>query len=224
MKKLFKIPSTVPPPPPERVLSNLEWAKDDPDLMNYLKRHSRLVTFMDEDVVMTAGEMSTGIYVIISGIVRVAGIVEDNTVQEGLLSDPEYVQDIATRSSGLLMNMSEMRLALPQANQENVMPVIDYLGAGSILGEISLLTEKPRMATITCASAVEVGLLYGLYRGGSRIFEKGVHLSNNRKNKKGGPGGGPTLGPMLKSLHCGPRGGGGGPDPLDPPPRICPCL
>ena len=29
-------------------------------------------------------------------------------------------------------------------------------------------------------------------------------------------GGGPTLGPMLKSLHRGPKGGG--PDPLDPPP------
>ena len=28
--------------------------------------------------------------------------------------------------------------------------------------------------------------------------------------------GGPTLGPMLKSLHRGPKGGG--PDPLDPPP------
>ena len=33
-------------------------------------------------------------------------------------------------------------------------------------------------------------------------------------------GGGPTLGPMLKSLHCGPKGGGGSGPPGPPPPRI----
>ena len=42
----------------------------------------------------------------------------------------------------------------------------------------------------------------------------GVHLRST--SKKGGPGGGPILGPMLKSLHRGPKGGG--PGPLDPPP------
>ena len=36
-------------------------------------------------------------------------------------------------------------------------------------------------------------------------------------------GGGPTLGPMLKSLHRGPKGGGG-PDPLDPPPLDPPLI
>ena len=51
--------------------------------------------------------------------------------------------------------------------------------------------------------------------GGSRIFEKGgVQIRST--SKKGGPDGGPILGPMLKSLHHGTKGGG--PDPLDPPP------
>ena len=37
--------------------------------------------------------------------------------------------------------------------------------------------------------------------------------------KRGGPEGGQTLGPMLKSLHSGAKGGGGGPEsrPLPPP-------
>ena len=39
--------------------------------------------------------------------------------------------------------------------------------------------------------------------------------------KKGGPGGGPILGPMLKSLHSGPKRGvrtlWTPPPPLDPP-------
>ena len=47
------------------------------------------------------------------------------------------------------------------------------------------------------------------HRGGSRIFERGggVHLRSTSKKGEGGPRGGPTLGPMLKSLHRGPKGG-----------------
>ena len=37
--------------------------------------------------------------------------------------------------------------------------------------------------------------------------------------KKGGPGGGPTLGPMLESLQRGPKKGGG-PYPLPPDPTV----
>ena len=51
-----------------------------------------------------------------------------------------------------------------------------------------------------------------------RKFEKHHHSWTFTK------GGGPTLGPMLKSLHRGPKGGGGvrtpwTPPPLDPPLR-----
>ena len=48
-----------------------------------------------------------------------------------------------------------------------------------------------------------------LKRGG------GVHLRST--SKKGGPGGGPIVGPMLKSLHRGPKSG------TTPPPPIRPC-
>ncbi len=40
MKKLLKMPATMPPPPPERVISGLSWVKDDPELVEYIKvRH-----------------------------------------------------------------------------------------------------------------------------------------------------------------------------------------
>ena len=47
-------------------------------------------------------------------------------------------------------------------------------------------------------------------RGGSRIFERGGSILGlqAKSGGGGGPGGGPNLGQMLKSLHCGPRGGG----------------
>ena len=51
------------------------------------------------------------------------------------------------------------------------------------------------------------------YRGGSRIFEKGGSILGLQA-KKGGPGGGSILSPMLKSLH---RGSKRTPPPLDLP-------
>ena len=65
--------------------------------------------------------------------------------------------------------------------------------------------------------------IHAHHRGGSRIFQKGggVHLRSTSKKKGRGPGGGPTLGPMLKSLHSGQKGGSGPPGPpLDPPMNI----
>ena len=46
------------------------------------------------------------------------------------------------------------------------------------------------------------------------LKKEAVHLRSTSK-RKGGSGGGPTLGPMLKSLHRGLKGGGA--DPLDLP-------
>ena len=34
-----------------------------------------------------------------------------------------------------------------------------------------------------------------------------MHLRSTSKKRGGGPGGGPTLGPMLKSICCGPKRG-----------------
>ena len=57
-------------------------------------------------------------------------------------------------------------------------------------------------------------------RGGSRIFERGGSILGLQA--KGGARGGPTLGPMLKSLHRGPKGGGIR-APWTPPPWIRYC-
>ena len=40
-------------------------------------------------------------------------------------------------------------------------------------------------------------------------FGPSLDRRSQAKANKGGPGGGPTLGPMLKSLQRGPKGGGG---------------
>ena len=58
---------------------------------------------------------------------------------------------------------------------------------------------------------------YTSSRGGSRIFEKGGAIFRVYKQEKGGSRRGPILGPVLISLHRGPKKGGYGP-PGPPPP------
>ena len=48
------------------------------------------------------------------------------------------------------------------------------------------------------------------------FLKRGGGASIGLQAKKGDSGGGPILGPMLKSLHRGPKGGSSPPDP-DPP-------
>ena len=50
-------------------------------------------------------------------------------------------------------------------------------------------------------------------RGGCRIFERGGGVQPIGLHAKRGP----ALGSMLKSLHCGPKGGGGVQTPPSPP-------
>ena len=37
MKKLLKIPATVKPPPPEKIIGNLNWVSGDDVLIEYIK-------------------------------------------------------------------------------------------------------------------------------------------------------------------------------------------
>lgn len=37
MKKLLKIPTAIPPPPPERIIGNLAWVMGDETLIEYIK-------------------------------------------------------------------------------------------------------------------------------------------------------------------------------------------
>ena len=59
---------------------------------------------------------------------------------------------------------------------------------------------------------------YNNHQGRVQVFWKGVSILGLQA-KKGDPGGGPTLGSMLKSLQRGQKRGG--PDPLDTPRPRC---
>ena len=84
----------------------------------------------------------------------------------------------------------------------------------STIGATGARGTRPYITSTPSRRSVKEGFLrvdYTVSRGGSSIFEKGVHLILMSTSKKGGgPGGGPTLCPMLKSLQRRAKKGGGG--------------
>ena len=45
MKKLLKIPAIVKPPPPEKIIGNLNWVSGDDVLIEYIKVQTRFTAF-----------------------------------------------------------------------------------------------------------------------------------------------------------------------------------
>ena len=124
-------------------------------------------------------------------------------------------------------------------------PCTKHNGYCSVQGVNLMVLPTPCNRT---SLSIEMYSFISSFRRGSRIFERGGSRRGYRIFHKHPPpldivrvmssalrkiekhphswtftkGGGPTLGPMLKSLHRGPKGGG--PDPLDPPPPLDPPL
>ena len=122
--------------------------------------HALLVNKMDGEILITAGEEGDGIYIIISGLVRIETAMDDHTSERELLSDVEYLNDVIHRESEILATMSTHTMKPDKIQEEEAADVkdgvVDYLGSGSIIGEVALLTNQPRKANVICATAVEV--------------------------------------------------------------------
>ncbi|KAK3101953.1 hypothetical protein FSP39_007588 [Pinctada imbricata] len=131
MKRLLNAAPSLPLPPPDKMLNHVFWLRNDPKLISYIKEKAKLITYNYEDVIIHEGDPPGGIYIIVSGMVRL-----ESTSQPG---KPIILED---KPSG-----SELHV---KAN------LIDFLTAGNVLGEMGLLTKRPRSATVTCETAVQV--------------------------------------------------------------------
>ncbi|ESO95291.1 hypothetical protein LOTGIDRAFT_160411 [Lottia gigantea] len=70
MKKLLTAPPSMPLPPPEKLLNNVTWLQNDEKLIDYFKNCAQLVSYDYGDVILNEGDPSQGIYIIVSGLVR----------------------------------------------------------------------------------------------------------------------------------------------------------
>ncbi|XP_064635099.1 sperm-specific sodium:proton exchanger-like [Lineus longissimus] len=83
MKQIQNLPSCIPPPPPEKILNSISWIEDDQKVIEYMQLGARLMTFDYGDDIIKKGDVPNGIYIIISGMVKVYSEESDK--------DEEYV-------------------------------------------------------------------------------------------------------------------------------------
>ncbi|XP_013420708.1 sodium/hydrogen exchanger 10 [Lingula anatina] len=91
MKKLLKAPSSIPPPSPIHLLRNVAWLKGDDRLLEFFVERAELLTYNYGDTLMRRGDLPNGIYILLSGMVKLQGVNEDKT--EGGISHDEEVMD-----------------------------------------------------------------------------------------------------------------------------------
>ncbi|XP_052064398.1 sodium/hydrogen exchanger 10-like isoform X1 [Mytilus californianus] len=131
MKRLINAPPSLPIPPPDKMLSNVFWLRHEPTLIEYIKEKAKLISYNYEDVIIHEGDPPGGIYIIVSGMVRL-----ESTTQPG---KPIILED---KPSGSQLTIKSH--------------LIDFLTSGNIIGEMGLLTKKPRSATVICETAVQL--------------------------------------------------------------------
>ncbi|XP_072046818.1 sperm-specific sodium:proton exchanger-like [Amphiura filiformis] len=132
MKRLMTAPSSIPPPPPEALLKNVAWLSGDKKLIDYIKSRAVLRRHFDYmDVILKEGDIPNGIFLIVSGLVKLHGRSE--------FLDHEVEQREVDRS----------------ARSGKKAFFEDYLTAGNVIGEMSLLTGKPRNCSATCETTVQ---------------------------------------------------------------------
>ncbi|XP_071957219.1 sperm-specific sodium:proton exchanger-like isoform X2 [Antedon mediterranea] len=130
MKRLLNAPASIPPPPPEFLLKNVAWLEGDTKLIEFIKSRAELLHYDFGEVIIKQGEKPNGIYLIVSGMIKLLGSTEN--------LDHEHQQTLASINRGAT-DVFE-----------------DYLTAGNVIGEMGLLTGKPRNATVTCETSVLV--------------------------------------------------------------------
>lgn len=147
LKELFKMPYVIDPPPAEKIISNLKWIADDQELINYIKTRANLVTMQEGEQMDVESDPHGGIYVIISGLIKVDRFVEDFS----------YRTDSCAKRTGPLYQYSQiLNFVTIQPPPSTIERISDYISTGAVLGEISLLTGKPSKAIITCDTSVQM--------------------------------------------------------------------
>ena len=74
MKHLERTPASLPLPDPNVILCGLPWLSGlDDEILSTIQVNANLVQFEHEDIIIQSYEDSKGIYIIVSGLVKVRG-------------------------------------------------------------------------------------------------------------------------------------------------------
>ncbi|XP_064484392.1 sperm-specific sodium:proton exchanger-like isoform X2 [Ornithodoros turicata] len=129
MMRLHSAPQSIVPAPPTELLKNVVWIKENEELFNYFQENVQLQHFGAGWCLGKEGDEPSGIYVIICGVIKVDGVV---TRTEG----------------GSLPNTDSYHWFISEGHMQ------DLLTVGAVLGELGVLTKKPRETRATCDTDV----------------------------------------------------------------------
>lgn len=135
MKRLLANPvHWVPPPDAYMIFSTVPWLKDLRDyIINNVARYATHQVYNKGEAFLKKGEIAPGVYLIVSGKARVVHSLEDKTTSKHV--------DIHRTAS----------IHMACYHKHN-----DCLGPGSIVGEQSILVNRPRGSYVVCESDLQV--------------------------------------------------------------------
>ncbi|XP_008834042.1 sodium/hydrogen exchanger 10-like, partial [Nannospalax galili] len=144
-KEVLDFQSTIQPLDAEEALFNIPWLGKDNNCIHFIQEGSNFVTFDCENNIFEEGDEPQGIYIIISGMVKLK------------------------RTKPQLENAQ-----VPLESEGKAYSIIytEYLLSGEIIGELNCLTKQPVQYSATCKSSVEAYFIPidHLYEGFEKRF------------------------------------------------------
>lgn len=139
MKHLWNSPAYMKPASAELVLANVTWmavsAGGGKDLFQFIYKQATLLQFVKGDTICQAGTPANGIYIVVSGLVKIK-------------YEPTFESITEREDYGVIPNMEIFH----DLTFENDMQ--DYFSTGTVIGELGVLTDRPRAASVTCETSV----------------------------------------------------------------------
>lgn len=160
IKNLENGKSSLLPPNPDYVFLNLPWLHGlDPTAINSLKDMAEMKQFDTGDFIMREGEQANGIYIVMSGLVRVSTffllfitiIIFTQVLIPKKLSSLHEQADVNEEETE-----EEEQMAIPMEQQYMI---VDFFGAGTVLGEMATLLNMTRNASVECETDVQVSTI-----------------------------------------------------------------
>ncbi|XP_068761684.1 sperm-specific sodium:proton exchanger-like [Montipora capricornis] len=128
MKRQLSAPASLAPQKPLELLRNVVWLEGMPaEAADFLQSAARIKLFDAGDTITRQGENVTGIYLIVSGMVKMIGV----SVAKKIFAEDEEQE------------VGEMIVTT------------DYISAGNLIGEMGILTSAKRNSSCTCESEVQ---------------------------------------------------------------------
>nr|CAD7259290.1 unnamed protein product [Timema shepardi] len=126
----------VEPCPPQILLKEVPWVVGDEAVAEFLLENAETTSFNYGDTIVSHGEIPDGIFIIVSGLVKLLYTPNEKTLEN-------------LQRYGALPNMDFFTSLRFDEKQE------DYIVSGNVIGELGVLTGRPYDITMTCDSSVQ---------------------------------------------------------------------